>query len=280
MHDTSNRDSIFTPMKKPNENSFGGNTKDDRKEENNGIHPLYPINIDQPMKGVQVPSKPSKKPSKTDTKFPGPFTPQQPPIKHEPPSKYDFDNYDDIEEDDDNKKPLPVNGGIGPGFFNPLTKHQYSDYDQAIFNNGDYQRPHQQKPQKPNQYNPYVVQHGDGKHELINILGGNGQNLPPHLRIEHILQQFGNADENGHSQSTYSGHQTQNGLNYPFGLGQHPGLQLPNDPNQKVPIQQQGKKRKLFSFRSGAGIIEINLSETKAFPFVFTLLHRSTKLLA
>lgn len=248
-HDSHHRDTMFAP-KKPNDNSFNVNTKDERKEENNGIHPLYPTNIDQPFKGVQVPIKPTKKPSKTDSKYPGPFIPPPP---QQTPTKYDFDNYDDIEdEQDEHKKPSPVNGGVGPGFFNPsLTKHQYSDYDQTIFNNPDYQRPvspHQQKPQKPNQYNPYVIQHGggDGKHELINILGGNAQNLPPHLRIEHILQQFqggSGGDVDSQSQLPYGGHQTQNGLNYPFSIhGQHPGLhQLPGT-DQKVPIQPQGNE--------------------------------------
>lgn len=240
--------------KKPIEHEHD-NEHDDHKEEN-GIHPLYPTNIGQPNKGVQVPAKPTKKPSKTDTKYPGPFLPTKP----EPPSKYDFDNYDDVDDengggDDDNadgdaandhKK--PIQPGLGPGFFNPtLTKHQYADYD---FNGDNYHRlpPHQQqKPQKPppNQYNPYIIPHGDGKHDLINILGGNAQNLPPHLRIEHILQQFqggngGNGgDVNGQTQPTYGVHQTQNGLNYaPF--GQHPSLHNPNEPNQKAPVQPQG----------------------------------------
>lgn len=227
-------DNTFT-HKKPFESD-----NDDRKEEN-GIHPLYPTSITQPNKGIQVPAKPSKKPSKTESKYPGPFIP---PPKTEAPPKYDYDNYDGVdEEEDDDKKPIAP--GLGPGFFNPsLTKHPYPEYD---FNSDNYHRlpPHQQKPQKPNQYNPYIIQHGDGKHELINILGGNAQNLPPHLRIEHILQQIqgGNTgSDDGQSQPPYNVHQTQNGLNYPFSIGQHPSLQLPNEPNQKVPVQPQGNR--------------------------------------
>lgn len=165
--------------------------------------------------------------------------------KPEPP-KYDFDNYDDVDDDDEEKKPSP---GLGPGFFNPtLTKHQYADYD---FNGDNYHRlppnQHPQKPQKPNQFNPYIIQHGDGKQELINILGGNPQNIPPHLRIEHLLQQFqganaGAGDVNGQSQPNYGVHQTQNGLNYPFGIGQHPSLHIPNEGNQKIPVQPQGNQ--------------------------------------
>lgn len=221
--------------KKPSHSS------DDDGKGDSGIHPLYPLSIDQPAKGVQVPVvKPTKKPSKTLPKT-------------EPPLKYDFDNYDVIDEDDEeeNKKRPQQNGPYGPGFFNPsLTKHPdatYPDYDQGIYNNDNYHRlpPHQQKPQKPNEYNPYIIQHGDSKHELINILGG--QNLPPH--IEHILQQFQGANEGGSDNNqpqTPFGINTQNGLNYPYGI-QHPGLNIPNGPNQKNPIQPQGKLRILHT---------------------------------
>lgn len=215
-------DKPFTPIK-PNENEHN-----DHKEEN-GIHPLYPMNIGQSNKGVQVPTKPTKKPIKT--------TPT--PTKHE----YDnFDHYDDIDDEDENDDKKPISPG--PGFFNPsLTKHQYSDYD---FNGDNYHRlppPSQSKPQKPNQFNPYVIQHGDGKHELISILGGNGQNLPPNLHLEHILQQFqgtnggSNVDGGGagQSQSPFGIHQTPNGLNYPFGIGQHPSI--PNESNHNIPGQ-------------------------------------------
>lgn len=187
---------------------------DDDGKNDSGIYPLYPMSIDQPNKGVQVPLKPTKKPSKI-------------PTKTEPPLKYDFDNYDvtDENEEDDDKKHTQ-NGAYGPGFFNPtLTKHQYSDYDQSIYNNDNFHRlpPNQPKPQKPNQYNPFLLQHGNGKHELINILGA--QNFPPH--IEHILQQFQgghNGNNDGQSQQSF-GISTQNGLNFSYGI-QHPASVL------------------------------------------------------
>ncbi|XP_031630800.1 putative epidermal cell surface receptor isoform X2 [Contarinia nasturtii] len=231
-HISSNIDSIFI-HKKPIENE-----NNDHKEEN-GIHPLYPTSIGQPNKGVQVPVKPTKKPTKTDTKYPGPII-SQAPTKLEPPTKYDsFDNYDDVDEEDNDKK--PISPELGNGFFNPsLTKHQYPDYD---FNGDSYHRlPPETKPQKPNQYNPFIIQHGDGKHELI--LGGNGQNH--HLNIEHILQQIqggngGSGIDGGQSQPPYGvHHQAPNGLSYPFGIGQHPLSQIPNESNQKIPLLPAG----------------------------------------
>lgn len=223
---------------------------DDHKEEN-GIHPLYPTSIGQPNKGVNVPVKPIKKPSKTDSKYPGPYAPQPP--KVEPPSKYDFDNYEDVEDeenanenDNENEDKRPISPGLGPGFFNPTLPKQQYDYD---FNGDNFHRPspsHPHKPQKANPYNPYIIQHGDGKHELISILGANPQNLPPHISIEHLLHQIqggniGNGDGNGQSQPPYSGQQTPDGLNFPFGIGQRPSQFIPNDGNQKAPIQPQGK---------------------------------------
>lgn len=198
--------------------------------------------------------KPTKKPSKTDSKYQGPFAPPTT-TKVEPPSKYDFDNYDDVNDSDDgddgdgNKR--PISPGIGPGFFNPtLNKPQYSDYE---FSGDNYHRPspHQYKPQKPNSYNPYIIQHGDGKHELISILGGNGQNLPPQINIEHLLHQIqggntANGDINSQSQPPYGAHQTPDALNYPFGIGQRPSQYIPNDGNQKAPVQPQGFRIYIF----------------------------------
>lgn len=204
------------------------------------------MNIGQPDKGVQLLPNFSKKPSNMDTKY-GTLKPTKP----TPPPKYHFENYDDVEVDDDDDK-KPISPGLGSGFFNPtLTKHQYSDYD---FNGDTFHRlppPHVQKPHTSNQFDPYIIQqHGDGKQELINILGGNAQNLPPHL--QHILQQFqggnaGSADINAQNQQPYGGHQVQNGHNYPFTIGQHPSLQIPNEANQKIPIQPQGNEVSLNS---------------------------------
>ncbi|XP_055308987.1 putative epidermal cell surface receptor isoform X2 [Sitodiplosis mosellana] len=234
---------------KPNENN-------DHKEEN-GIHPLYPTNIGQPNKGVQMPAKPTKGGS-------------QAPSKHEPPSKYDnFDNYDDVDdEEEDDKKPISP----GPGFFNPsLTKHQYSDYD---FNGDNYHRlpPPHNKPQKPDQFNPYIIQHGNGKHELINILGGNAQNLPPNLHIEHILQQFqgenggSGVDVGGQQQSPFGVHQTQNGITYPFGIGQRPSLHIPNESNQNIPVQPAG-----FGLSSDLQVIALEPINSRTVRVVFNV---------
>lgn len=223
----------------------------------------------QPDKGVQVSMKPTKKPSKTDSKYPESFSsPQQHPTKVEPPSKYDFDSYDDVDEEDndddeedDNVNKRPISPGLGPGFFNPsLPKPQYTDYD---FNGDNFHRPssspHQHKPHKPNPYNPYIIQHGDGKHELINILGGNAQNLPSQINIEQLLHQIqgghtGTGDANGQSQPTYGVQQTPDGLGYPFDIGQHQSPYIPNDGNQKAPVQPQGNVintiiRKLLVFQ-------------------------------
>lgn len=202
---------------------------------------------------------------KTDSKYPGPLAPpQEQPTKGEPPSKYDFDNYDDANDEDDENEDgndKPFSPGLGPGFFNPtLPKPQYNDYD---FNGDNFHRPsssasapHQHKPQKPNPYNPYIIRHGDGKHELINILGGNAQNIPPQINIEHLLHQIqggvnggggdgggvnaANGDGNGQSQSTYGIQQTPDGLSYPFDIGQRPLPYIPSGGNQKEPIQPQG----------------------------------------
>lgn len=197
--------------------------------------------------------KPTKKPTKTDSKYPGPYAPQ-PPTKVDPPSKYDFDNYDNIENEDvDNDEKQPISPGLGPGFFNPtLTKPQYSDYD---FNGDNFHHPsppnQHNKQQKPNSFNPYILhqQHGDGKHELISILGGNAQNLPPQISIEHLLHQIqggtaGAGDGNGQSQPPYGVQQTPDGLNYgPFGIGQRPPPFISNDgTNQKAPVQPHGMR--------------------------------------
>lgn len=230
--------------KKPIETGYG-----DSKMQN-GIHPLYPMNIGNPDKGVQVMPNSLKKPLNMDTKYSDSMMAQKP-TKAQLPSKYHFNNYDEVGDvnddggaDDDGKK--PISPGLGSGFFNPtLTKNQYTDFD---FNGDNFHRlpPNVQKPHAPDQYNPYIIQqHGDGKQELINILGGNAQNLPPHL--QHILQQIqggndGAADISIHNQQPYGGHQVQNGLNYPFAIGQHPSLHIPNEANQKLPIQPQGNE--------------------------------------
>lgn len=242
----STHDSSFI-HKNPNKNVYDSSVSNENEDENgkeNGIHPLYSTNNERPHKGV-VSQKPMKKPTKSDSKYQGPFAslPSPPPQSTEN-TKYDFDNYDDGDEEQSNKKlpPPTQNGnGPGPGFFNPsITKHQYSDYDQTLFNNGDFHQPQQQKPHKQ-PYNPYIIQHGDGQQELINILGGNAQNIPPHLRIEHILQHIqgtGAADNDGQTQSTYGGQQTPN---YPFNPQGQP-IHMPNEAHANMQGRPNGMK--------------------------------------
>jgi len=203
-------DGISGPTLPPPDNKK--DTKPTKDE--NGIHPLYPSSIDNPSKGVQVPSKPTKKATKTETKFPGPF---ETPSKPGQSTKYDFNHYDDVNE---HIKP-EHDGQPGPGFFNPsITKHQYPDYDQTVFQNG----PPAQKPSKPNQFNPYLIPPGGNRQEIFNILGGNiPQNVPPHLlgsHIEHLLQQIQeNGGDGGEHQVPPYGNipPNPNVPNYPFG---------------------------------------------------------------
>lgn len=188
-----------------NQQQKPSSTKQPAIDNNNGIHPLYPTADGRPPKGIYDGVKPLEKPQKKPTKgdkFPGPFVPI-PPAGSGHQNKYEFGNYDDVDDDDiNNGRPPqrpnnmnnPNSGGPGPGFFNPsATKNQFPDYDQGLF---QQQRP--QQPGKPNAFNPFVVQQHGGAGdeqdklppELFNILGGNAQNIPPHLRIEHLLQQI------------------------------------------------------------------------------------------
>lgn len=222
--------------------------EDDENGKENGIHPLYPTKDERPGKGNGSGSqKPMKKPTKNDSKYPGGPYATKPTASHENP-KYDFDNYDNVDEDDeDGDEEDHVHGNKkghnhpGPGFFNPtITKHQYGDYDQSVYTNGgDFHRPTQQQKPHKQSYNPYIIHHQNGQQELISILGSNGQNLPPNLSIEHILQHIqgnGGANVGGsdiESHPAFGIQQTANGLNFPF--GQTPQIHVPNDGNQKIP---------------------------------------------
>lgn len=248
-HDSSLPD--HRPQSHEYDSSVGSSASDADDDENgkeNGIHPLYPIKDERPNKpsgsGAQ---KPMKKPTKTDSKYPGGPYVSKPTASNENP-KYDLDNYDIVDEDDDdvdeedhvhgNKK---GHNHPGPGFFNPtITKHHYGDYDQSVYNNGgDFHRPTQQQKPHKSPYNPYIIQHQNGQQELISILGSNGQNLPPNLSIEHILQHIqgnGGANVGGGDIEThpaYAVQQSANGLNFPF--AQTPPIHVPNDANQKLP---------------------------------------------
>lgn len=231
-----------------NADDNGNDADDDENGKENGIHPLYPTKDERPNKGNgNGAQKPIKKPTKNDSKYPGGPYASKPIASNENP-KYDFDNYDIVDEDDEdvddedhvhgNKK---GHNHAGPGFFNPtITKHQYGDYDQSVYTNGgDFHRPTQQQKPHKSSYNPYIIQHQNGQQELISILGSNGQNLPPNLSIEHILQHIqgngganvGNGDIESHP--AYGIQQTANGLNFPF--GQTPQIHVPNEANQKIP---------------------------------------------
>lgn len=223
-------------------------TDDDENGKENGIHPLYPTKDERPNKGIASGAqKPMKKPTKTDSKYPGVPYGIKPTASNENP-KYDFNNYDIVDEDDEAEADH-VHGSkkghnhAGPGFFNPtITKHQYGDYDESVYTNGgNFHRPtSQQKPHKPS-YNPYIIQHPNGQQELLSILGSNGQNLPPNLSIEHILQHIqGNGGANVapgdiESHPAYGIQQAPNGLNFPFGQTPQIHPNAPNDGNQKIP---------------------------------------------
>lgn len=233
-------------------------TSIEQNEKENGIHPLYPTADGRPPKqqGVQPLDKPQKKPSKGD-KFAGPFAPLGGDQSH---TKYEFNNYDDDEDVNVRPPHRPINpsvqqhGGPGPGFFNPsVSKNQYPDYDQAIFHNGQI-IPNQQHPGavgpgpqgKPPPFNPFLGNGGGGINNVAgagnndqdklspdlfaNILGANAQNIPPHLRIEHLLQQIqGGADGGigGDGQHPFGGPPQGS---FPFGQ-QH----LQGQPGQRPP---------------------------------------------
>lgn len=218
-----------------------------QSDNDNGIHPLYPTADGRPPKGfegVKPLDKPQKKPTKGD-KYAGPGA-------NGGHTKYEFANYDDDDEEDIGLGPQhrpgnpstvqqQSNGNPGPGFFNPaVSKNQYPDYDHAIFHNGQqqqHQRPQLNQPSKPGAFNPFVVHQpiggGNGADdqdklppELFNILGGNAQNIPPHLRIEHLLQQIqgqpaggaANGADSSDGQHVFGG---QSPGGFPFGSQPH-----------------------------------------------------------
>lgn len=187
-------------------------------------------------KGIKSQTHKGTKKPIGDTKYIGPYATQPPATTED--TKYEFDNYDDVDEEEENDENVnqhghrvrPPNNGHeinpGPGFFNPsITKHQYPDYEQNIYTNGeDYHTQHglptnnNQKPIKQPPFNPYLIQHGNEQPEIINILAGNGQNQPPHISLEHILQHIqggGNTNPAINPQTHFGMQQPHN--NYPFG---------------------------------------------------------------
>lgn len=209
----------FVPMKLPPPLLHGDDSSEDISEEDEDEHivPFYPTIDGKPPKVPQ--EKPHKKQNKENKKNTNNglnnniFLPTPP---HD--NKYNFNtnnNYDD----DKHIPQLPThpqqNGG--PGFFNPgASKDQYPDY--------------------PN-FNHPEPQHPIDK-QLFNILGPNTQNVPPHVRIDqllqHIQQQDPNAGPNLHGSNINLPFQPiqPNGINYnQFGegsAGQNHGI--PNRP--------------------------------------------------
>lgn len=143
--------------------------------------PFYPTHDGKPPKVPQ--DKPHKKFNKDDKKNNynnNVFVP----TTHDN-NKFNNVNYGG----DDTRLPQipPANQQPGPGFFNPdASKDQYSEH------------------------------HVDK--QLFNILGPNGQNLPPHIRIDQLLQHIQSQDPNGppiHGQNFNHPFQpNQNGINY------------------------------------------------------------------
>lgn len=155
--------------------------------------PFYPTVDGKPPKVPQ--EKPQKKPTKDEAAF------QHPGVQN--PNKYDFVNYDD----DDIKENNSHQEGPGPGFFNPsASKNQFNDF---------------------NPFSPNQAQHHDKQlpPELFNALGPNNQNLPPHVRLEQLLQHIQGQDSNQggiHSQNIHVPYPGQQNGIYQFGGEHHP----------------------------------------------------------
>lgn len=167
-------------------------TEKEQSTLNNKHHPLYPTVDGKPPKIPQ--EKPHKKPSKLDNdanKYHDSFT-HTIPDQNDDNNKFDYQNYDeDIINHHHNTNSNAQDPG--PGFFNPsTTKNQYTDYGDHYGDAGVQQKP-----------NPTYHQYGqDSIHsdklppELFNILGPNGQNVQPHIRIEQLLQHIQGPDAN------------------------------------------------------------------------------------
>jgi hypothetical protein len=128
---------------------------DQDEDEHNVEVPFYPTIDGKPPKVPQ--EKPHKKfHGKDNKKDHNAFAPTP-----NYDNKYHINNYDK----DEGVKPHSVDGHHpGPGFFNPdASKVQYPDYT---------------GPEHPI----------PGDKQLFNILGQNPQNLPPHIRIDQLLQ--------------------------------------------------------------------------------------------
>lgn len=143
--------------------------------------PFYPTHDGKPPKVPQ--DKPHKKFNKEDKKN------NYNNNVFVPPSTHDNNKFNNVNYGDNTRLPHPPPvHQPGPGFFNPdASKDQYSEH------------------------------HVDK--QLFNILGPNTQNLPPHIRIDQLLQHIQSQDQNGvpptHGQNFNLPFQpNQNGINY------------------------------------------------------------------
>lgn len=138
---------------------------DREKDSTNAVGPFYPTIDGKPPK--VSPEKPQKKVNKENNIISDnvKYTQPQPPYSpiNNNANSYEITNYNE----DENVK---GNHPQGPGFFNPaITKTQFQPYNPYQGQNNIQEKPIQ--------------------HELYSILGPNSpQNVPPHVRIEHLLQ--------------------------------------------------------------------------------------------
>lgn len=145
------------------------NKTKEEKDLSNSVGPFYPTLDGKPPKSV--PQKPSKKGTneagdnkETKMKYP---QPQFIPVGTGP-GGFGLSGFGDN-----------TNDPQGPGFFNPtLAKGQFDPYN-------------------PYSQNPNTIQDKPAQPDLYNIVGPNNPaNVPPHVRIEHLLQHLQGNDQN------------------------------------------------------------------------------------
>lgn len=177
----------FVPTKSPMLVDHENDTSDVNSEENDedeGEHkvevPFYPTIDGKPPKVSQDGGKPFKK-----------FHGKEGSKKDQYNSNNAFvpPNYDNKYHVNNNYDQQP-----GPGFFNPdASKNQYPEHNTDI---------------------PIHHQHPVDK-QLFNILGQNAPNIPPHIRIDQLLQHIQGQDQNqGPLSHGFQPIQIANGINY------------------------------------------------------------------